>query len=100
MWADVYLPKTESDLAPSKTRIVKVKNWLNEALYGYPEDAPAQMKENKALAEKIRKYRVSDYHKRLKERLELRLLADITSHWACGSWKDHYNTSFGKGYGD
>lgn len=59
MWADIYLPKTETDLAPGKARITKVKNWLHEALYGCPVDAPEEARKNQAATDKIRKYRVS-----------------------------------------
>lgn len=59
MWADSYPPLTETDLAPGKARIAKVKNWLHEALYGCTADAPAQARQNRAAVDKVRKYRVS-----------------------------------------
>ena len=58
MWADAYPPETESDLAPGKQRIAKVKQWMTEALYGFAPDAPQYMRENKTAVDKIRKYRV------------------------------------------
>ncbi|EIW70024.1 hypothetical protein TREMEDRAFT_30228, partial [Tremella mesenterica DSM 1558] len=46
------------ELAPGKARIAKVKNWLSEALYGYPADVvlpPAGMSNQSK--ERIRKYK-------------------------------------------
>ncbi|WVF71982.1 hypothetical protein IAT40_006793 [Kwoniella sp. CBS 6097] len=55
MWTELYAPKSESELAPGKARIQKVKNWLHESLYGYPFDTPAPPKG--VNRDKIRKYK-------------------------------------------
>ena len=59
MWADMYAPTMETELAPGKNRIVKVKNWIHEALYGYPPGYTPPGGPSRASVDKIRKYRVS-----------------------------------------
>ncbi|WVQ71805.1 hypothetical protein IAR50_001347 [Cryptococcus sp. DSM 104548] len=55
MWTEYYTPTAESDLAPGKARVQKIKGWLHEALYGYPPDVANPPPPH--LREKLRKYR-------------------------------------------
>ncbi|OCF36625.1 hypothetical protein I316_01877 [Kwoniella heveanensis BCC8398] len=55
MWTELYAPKSETELAPGKARIQRVKNWLHESLYGCPFDAPAPPRG--VNRDKIRKYK-------------------------------------------
>ncbi|KAL7424215.1 RFC checkpoint protein Rad17 [Cryptotrichosporon argae] len=58
LWADVYGPTNETELAPGKQRIARVKNWLHEALYGVPTDYNARLGEpSRAVVDRTRKYR-------------------------------------------
>ncbi|WVR05388.1 hypothetical protein IAU60_002402 [Kwoniella sp. DSM 27419] len=55
MWTELYAPQTQAELAPGKARILRVRNWLHESLYGYPFDAsPPPPGVNR---DKIRKYK-------------------------------------------
>lgn len=58
MWADVYAPKNEADLAPNKKKVTKVKEWIQEALHGCPSDAPEHFRSNRSATDKVRKYKV------------------------------------------
>ncbi|WVQ98933.1 hypothetical protein IAU59_006065 [Kwoniella sp. CBS 9459] len=55
MWSELYAPKSESELAPGKARIQKVKSWLHESLYGYPFDVPEPPRG--VNRDKVRKYK-------------------------------------------
>lgn len=76
MWSEAYAPGLEvglnflydhrlmgfqEELAPSKTRVKSVKNWIHTALYGYPTglDAPPVMSPEALISN--RKYKVSRY---------------------------------------
>ncbi|WWC69257.1 uncharacterized protein I206_103195 [Kwoniella pini CBS 10737] len=55
MWTDLYGPTHETELAPGKARIARVKNWIHESIYGYPFDidpTPGTLN-----TDKIRKYK-------------------------------------------
>ncbi|WWC60908.1 uncharacterized protein I303_103484 [Kwoniella dejecticola CBS 10117] len=55
MWTELYGPTHETELAPGKARIAKVKNWLHESIFGYPFDA--QPPPRSVNTDKIRKYK-------------------------------------------
>lgn len=57
MWCDAYAPTTTSDLAPSKTRVQSVRNWLEEALYGRPGSVDPDISFSQLARDRIRKYR-------------------------------------------
>lgn len=57
MWCDAYAPTTTSDLAPSKTRVQSVRNWLEEALYGRPGSVDPVISFSQLARDRIRKYR-------------------------------------------
>ncbi|ODN98425.1 cell cycle checkpoint protein [Cryptococcus wingfieldii CBS 7118] len=55
MWTELYCPTAESDLAPGKARVQKIKGWLHEALFGYPPEVTKPPPPH--LRDKLRKYR-------------------------------------------
>ncbi|ODO10847.1 hypothetical protein I350_01446 [Cryptococcus amylolentus CBS 6273] len=55
MWTELYCPTAESDLAPGKARVQKIKGWLHEALFGYPPEVTKPPPPY--LRDKLRKYR-------------------------------------------
>lgn len=57
MWCDAYAPTATVELAPSKTRVQSVRNWLEEALYGRPSSVDPDIPFSKLARERIRKYR-------------------------------------------
>lgn len=57
MWCDAYAPTSTADLAPSKTRVQSVRNWMEEALYGRPAAVDGDVPFSKLARDRIRKYR-------------------------------------------
>lgn len=57
MWCEAYAPTSTVDLAPSKTRVQSVRNWLEEALYGRPGSVDSDIPFSKLARDRIRKYR-------------------------------------------
>ncbi|KAK6903145.1 hypothetical protein I203_108408 [Kwoniella mangroviensis CBS 8507] len=55
MWTDLFGPTNETELAPGKARIARVKNWLHESLFGYPSDVPPPPRN--VNTDKLRKYK-------------------------------------------
>nr|XP_031861175.1 uncharacterized protein CI109_003536 [Kwoniella shandongensis]KAA5528247.1 hypothetical protein CI109_003536 [Kwoniella shandongensis] len=55
MWTELYAPTNETDLAPGKARIQRVKTWLHESLFGHPPGVPTPPK--LSTKDKLRKYR-------------------------------------------
>lgn len=66
MWADIYAPRTDADLAPSKKRVEKVREWLQAALYGYSSDTPQYLRTNRSAMDKVRKYKVHSHMFRMR----------------------------------
>lgn len=99
MWADIYPPATETDLAPGKARITKVKNWLHEALYGCLPDTPAYIQMNKAATEKVKKYRVSlcAFYDGVSATSDQ--AANIAPYWTGWGGEDDDDQGVGQGYG-
>lgn len=48
----------QSELAPGKQRIAKVRQWLHDAVFGISETSPPGYQPNQLVRDRLRKYKV------------------------------------------